>query len=194
MAAPLPAFRHPAIRILLCCVVVLSGLAAPRAAAGQTVPSMPRVRSVDASLAALIHDATEASGTFRRLVETINGTDGIVYVEHGRCGHGVKACLATSVTFAGPNRVFRIVVDARKADWDVMGSIGHELQHAIELLGDPSVTNRSAIHYHFMREATHQPATEAGRFETNAAVDAGDDVRREIRAREDVAHAGSGAR
>jgi hypothetical protein len=40
------------------------------------------------------------------------------------------------VTAAGPNRILRIQVDTRKAGWDLMGSIGHGLRHAVEVLGD----------------------------------------------------------
>ena len=149
---------------------------------------MPRVRTSDPSIAAIVPDATSMSPTFRHLVNTIDGTDGIVYVDSGKCGHKARACLAMSVTIAGPNRILRILVDPHNPDWDVMGSIGHELRHAIELLSDPSVTSGFAIYFFYQREATHRPNAEGshqpGAFETNAAIDTGDAVRGEIRARE----------
>src|SRR5258706_15181272 len=58
--------------------------------------------------------ATAQSMTFRELVDRINATDGIVYVSEGQCGHGVRACLSNTMTMAGPNRVLRILIDARK--------------------------------------------------------------------------------
>jgi hypothetical protein len=145
-----------------------------------------RVRASDPAIAAIIRDSTAMSPTFRDLVRTVDETDGIVYVETGKCGHGVRACLAMSVTVAGPHRILRILIDARKLDWDLVGSIGHELRHVIELLADPTVTSGFALYFFYQREASHRPGAEGshqpGAFETNAAIDTGDAVRGEIRA------------
>lgn len=149
---------------------------AAQPAAAQT-PEMPRVRSDDLSIAALINEGQERSATFRRLVETIDASDGIVYIEEGRCYHGVRACLMLSVTVAGPSRVLRIVVDTRKADWDLMGSIGHEMRHAVEVLSDASVRSSAAVYFFYQRIASSSRRT----FETEAAIKAGLDVRAEAR-------------
>ena len=138
---------------------------------------MARVRSSNPAVAALIKSATEQSATFKGLVDTINSSDGIVIVEAGKCGHSVRACLLLSVTMAGPNRLLRVVVDTKKADWDLMGSIGHELQHAIEVLSNPAVTNNAAI-YFFYEQAVPKSS---GRFETAAAIQVGERVRAEVR-------------
>lgn len=134
------------------------------------------VRTTTATLAAVVQEATERSATFRRLVTMIGATDGIVYVEEGRCGHSTRACLV-AVTAAGPNRILRVVVDARRGEWDLMGSIGYELQHAIEVLGSPKVTSTAAMHLFYLRESH----STGDRFETAAAVRAGQDVRSEVR-------------
>ena len=128
-------------------------------------------------MATLIQEATERSATFRALVETINASDGIVYVNQGDCGHGVRACLATVVA-AGPNRILRIQVDTRKADWDLMGSIGHELRHAVEVLGDPTVTSNATMYFFYSRTGRRDASNS---FETKAAVEAGRAVRSEVR-------------
>src|SRR5258706_9701530 len=85
-------------------------------AAGQPSLMAPdaRVRGVGPKLLATINEATAQSMTFRELVDRINATDGIVYVSEGQCGHGVRACLSNTMTMAGPNRVLRILIDARK--------------------------------------------------------------------------------
>jgi hypothetical protein len=88
--------------------------------------SISRVRSTDVRITALMGRAVEQSATFRSLLDTIAATDGIVYVEAGRCGR-LRACLTVKVTVAGPNRILWIVVDPRRAACDVMASIGHEL-------------------------------------------------------------------
>jgi len=45
----------------------------------------------------------------------------------------------------GPHRVLRILVDPRAADRDLMASIGHELQHAVEVLNHRSVRSSSQM-------------------------------------------------
>jgi len=64
--------------------------------------------------------------------------------------------------------VLRILVNLRKArDCDLVEVIGHELQHAMEILGDPRI--RTDIQaYNFFDVMGRRPA--AGRFETRAAV------------------------
>jgi hypothetical protein len=104
-------------------------------------------------------------------------TDGIVYVEEGKCGHSVRACLVLGVAISGPNRLLRILVDARKADWDLQGSIGQELRHAVEVLSDPAVRSDGTMYHFYASEGSHQ----VGGFETQAAIEAGETVRAELR-------------
>jgi hypothetical protein len=87
----------------------------------------------------------------------------------------MESCIA-----AGPNRILRVVVDIRKADWDLMGSIGHELRHAVEVLADPSVTSNAAMYFFYARTALRGSKSS---FETKAAVQAGNTVRDEVRRR-----------
>lgn len=150
-----------------------SGLSAANAAVSS------RVRTETPAIATLIQTATERSTTFRGLVETINASDGIVYVTAGECGHGVRACLA-AVIAAGPNRILRVYVDTRKADWDLMGSIGHELRHAVEVLAEPTVTSNATMHLFYARTALRGTASS---FEIKAAVQTGNTVRDEVRRR-----------
>ena len=140
---------------------------------------IPRVRSHSPEVAALIRGASDASATFRRLIATIDDTDGLVYVDDGKCGHGVQACLPLTVQVSGPFRVLRIKVDARRRDCTLMALVGHELQHAIELLSDPHVTDGVSAYFLLDRLAPGGPISDRGSFETAAAERAGLDVRRE---------------
>jgi len=144
-----------------------------------TETRIPKVRSNSPEVAALIGRASDASATFRRLTATIDGTDGLVYVDDGKCGHGVAACLLLAVQVSGPFRVLRIKVDARRLDCVLMAQIGHELQHAIEILSDPHVTDGVSAFSFFERIAPGGPISDRGRFETAAAERTGLDVRRE---------------
>jgi hypothetical protein len=136
-------------------------------------PALVRVRSESPSIAALIRDATGWSTTFRGLIETIAATDGLVYVEDGKCGHNVRACLVLSVQVAGPFRLLRVLVNSRgKADCDLVASIGHELQHVIEVLRDPHVTDMQSAYFLFTRAFGDSERT----FETAAALNVGNHV------------------
>jgi hypothetical protein len=135
------------------------------------------VRSSNASIVALISLASQQSGTFRALIETIDASAGIVYVERGECGRGVRACLV-SVTFGGGRRFIRVHVSMGEADWDVMGSMGHELRHTIEVLSNPSVTSTAGLPYFYLHMASIGGSLRP--FETAAAVAAGEAVRAEV--------------
>jgi hypothetical protein len=111
-----------------------------------TVPSMPRVRTSQPVIAALIEQGRARSTTFRELLEAIEASDGIVYIEGGRRCHGRRACLVFSVTVAGPNRILHVLVGGRGTDRELMADIGHELQHGIEVLSDPTVTSDGAMY------------------------------------------------
>jgi hypothetical protein len=171
--------RRLAIRAVF---IALAGvdLAQPAAAAGDE-PTSAHVRSTDPSLAVLIDRAATQSATFQRLLATIQRTNGMVQVEPGVCGHSVRACLKMWMETAGPYRFLRVAIDRRKGDSDeqVMASIGHELQHALEALSEPGVTDWRGLYDFFGRLAP----TNGGRFETLDALRAGDDVRKELRSR-----------
>ena len=135
-----------------------------------------RVRGVSTRLVAIIITATAQSKTFRGLVEQIGTTDGVVYVAEGQCGQGVRACLLHSMTAMGPNRLLRILVDPRTADRDLMSNIGHELQHAVEVLSDRNVRSFSAMTLLYKRICNAC----GRRIETDAAIAAGEVVRSEL--------------
>jgi hypothetical protein len=149
---------------------------APLAAADET--PIFRVRSSDQAITGFIELAATRSLTFRNLVALIQGSDGIVYVEPGECGHGTRACLKLWMGTSGSTRFLRVVVNRRRAysDVDFMGSIGHELQHTVEALSEPNTVNSTRLYNYFTRTAISGP-----RFETAAAITAGDAVRYELR-------------
>jgi len=140
----------------------------------QTTP-LPRVRSDSAFITAAIARGSELSPVFRRLIETIDASDGLVYVDEGICGHGVFACLLHTMQIAGSHRLLRIRIDRREVvGCHVAGSIGHELQHAIEVLSDASIRSSAGVFGYFDRNGAK------GSFETAAATQAGAAVDREV--------------
>jgi hypothetical protein len=158
-------------------VTTLAGGERAAVAAGAQTPAVPRVRSHHPGIVALIERAAERSKTFRDLVEAINATNGIVYVEEGQCGrHVVKSCVA-AVTQTPANRILMVKVDIRNADGELMGLIGHELRHAVEILGESSVVDATSMYFLYQRIGRLGTHTA---FETEAAVQAGHAVRAEV--------------
>jgi hypothetical protein len=109
-------------------------------------------------------------------VAAIEATDGIVYFRVGRCGR-LRACLVHQISAAGPHRVLSIIVDAQHPDLSLMGAIGHELQHALEVLGDARIRTDEALFAFYKLHGVKLK----GVFETREAVAAGDAVRDEVR-------------
>jgi hypothetical protein len=156
----------------------------PAYVSAQDTPTVPRVRSHSARIVAAIARGVERSATFRGLIDTIDATDGLVFVDEGRCGHsGSRACLLLSVTIAGPHRLVRIVIETNKAPGcELVEAVGHELQHAVEVLRERHIRTDAQIHYLFdMLAAGNRKMARAvsGRFETDDAIDAGFAVARE---------------
>ena len=62
-----------------------------------------------------------------------------------------RARLKMWMKVSGANRFLRVLVDRKKADSDVdfMGSIGHELQHAIEALSQSSIRDGAQLYNFF---------------------------------------------
>ena len=137
-----------------------------------------RVRSGNARLSALITEATDRSPTFKALLASIAATDGIVFVEAGRCRPGVPACLTWKVTLAGSYRILFVLLDTRKPELDLMASMGHELQHALEVLTDRSLRSTAAIQFFYMHLVSSESPPRT--VETAAAEATGDAVFREI--------------
>jgi hypothetical protein len=143
----------------------------------QNTVTVPRVRSSSARIVEAIAGGVERSATFRGLVDNIDATDGLVFVEEGACGHtGVRACLLSSVTVSGPNRLLRILVETNKAPGcELVEAIGHELQHAVEVLHERRIRSDLQIHNFFDMLGR----TASVRFETDKAMEAGLAVSRE---------------
>jgi len=151
--------RNLAMAAVAAAVLGTPGLSAAADAIPGTPMPGPHVRSSNSELSALIKQAGERSATFRDLVDTINASDSLVFVEAGDCRHGVRACFV-SVTATKSYRYMRVVVDTRKADSDLMGSIGHELRHTLEVIAEPiSVTTPPSTSSPANRHRRHRDRT-----------------------------------
>jgi hypothetical protein len=160
-------------------VLVASMSIAPAAGIVPDASHTSHVRSEDAEIMKFVERAREASATFRRLLDAIDESDGLVYILEGRCPNNAGACFI-GVTAAGSSRTLWVRVNLRikRPDWDVMGSIAHELRHTVEVLAVPSIRSTAAMHL-FYRNVGFRAAPPS--HETLPALDTGYAVRSEIR-------------
>jgi hypothetical protein len=171
--------QAPWIRKSLLIPVALAALltsAPAECRTGEEEPPLVRIRSHSPVISKAIAEGPSRSENFRRLVAEVGETDGLIYVEEGRCGHSVRACLLLSVTMAGPLRLLHVRVNTRKvSSCELIGLIGHELQHVVEVLREPQIRTFEQIYRLFER---HGP-TGHGAFETNEAIRVGFVISRE---------------
>jgi hypothetical protein len=126
------------------------GLAVPVRAADQTDrPS--HVRATDPAVQALLDWGLARSATLASLVETLNRSDVIVYVQEGTLPTGVGGMLLHRIVSPGGRRYVRIVVSLRGARDRLTGVIAHELQHAAELAQAPEVLHHDDVTALFKR-------------------------------------------
>lgn len=161
-----------AVVLVACLTMAITSIAA----AATETEEVSQVRSTSSAIRSLIAVSLAYSPTFRALSEKIDASNGIVFVEDGRCSRGVRACVV-SLTPAGSKRILWIRVDARRSDAEVLESIAHELQHAVEVLSESTVVNRATMYMTFSRIGVLRGN---GAFESAEAVRVGMAVRDEV--------------
>jgi hypothetical protein len=142
-----------------------------------------RLKLLDRTAYALARAGCQGSATFQGLVRRIEELRGFVYVTstvklppttRGLLQHRIQ------LTPDG-SRCLWIVVKRDRLAIDLVGVLGHELQHAIEVLEHPDVRSSDDIERLFRDQ---RPANNGQIFETDAALAAGDRVVSELAKRQ----------
>jgi hypothetical protein len=145
----------------------------PAAAAG----SPSRVRSADGTILQLLKEGDERSPTFHALIDAIDHSTGIVYVEFGYCAFGhLNGCLLPFIASAHGDRYLRAIVmpDKSRANHDqLIALIGHELRHALEVFDHQEVVDAATMEAMYRKIGTPIAGGPRG-YETSAARAAGD--------------------
>ena len=140
----------------------------------------PRVRPDDGRSAALVLEGMERSATMRALIDALEARDVIVYIQMQPMLKGRLAGSVTWVTAAGRYRYIRVSWSPELSTSVAIATLGHELQHALEIANEPSIVSAESL------EAFYQSIGISMRmhngWDTIAARDRGDKVRREIAA------------
>lgn len=138
----------------------------------------PHVRGTTARMSEMLKDAIKRSPTFAGLIAAIDATDVIVHVEEVRqLPVGIDGRLSF-VHAAGNVRYLRVQVLSGRGGIDTMATVGHELQHAVEVATQPTVRDVASFAALYVRIGD-QP-TRGDRFDTAAAREAGRRVRNEM--------------
>lgn len=134
-------------------------------------PSGRHVRSAEARVRALIDEGLSRSPTFRRLVESLDESDVIVYVETRVVPQRLElnGYLLHHIAAPGRHRYLRIVVSAEGRDQQLIGVLAHELQHAREVAQAPDARNDKSLEALFSRIGLC-PGCVVGVYETAAAI------------------------
>jgi hypothetical protein len=171
--------RRVSVRIL-----VIGGLLCIRAAPAAAQPAA-RVRSTNATILELIKEAAERSATFRSLVDAIDHSNGIVYVEFGYCAFGhLNGCLVPFIVASHGDRYLRILVTPdknRRSHDQLLALIAHEMRHALEVLEHKEVVDAATMEAMYRKIGT--PLAGLTGYETSAARAAGDAVLAELLAK-----------
>ncbi|HTM25616.1 MAG TPA: hypothetical protein VL225_10520 [Vicinamibacterales bacterium] len=136
------------------------------------------IRTQDERSQDLIAMAVDRSTAFRQLLDRLDRSSIVVYVEFGACPGRADACLHF-VAAAPPYMYLRATI-ARFVAWDAVlaGLIAHELGHACELADAGVMTLEEFKGFY----AGHGRLGSAG-YETDAAIAAGVVVERETSSR-----------
>jgi hypothetical protein len=161
-------------------------LAAPFAAAAEPAPKAtsmkeggPRLRANDGRSAAILLDGLDRSETFRHLVDEIEKSDVIVYLEVQPALKKSLAGKLTWITATGSFRYVRISLNPDLANDAMIATLGHELQHAVEVVREASIVSTGSLSAYYAKHGLSM-ASHSNGWDTEAARQAGYDVRREL--------------
>jgi hypothetical protein len=147
---------------------------------------LQRVRAVDQALAELIQDGAARSATFRTLIDRMEQSEWVVFVQPGSCPErAAVGCLLHVVGQFEGRPYVRVLVNPRSRHPDqVIVTLAHELQHAVEVATSGSVTDGpSMIHLLRATSTSRVRTSKAVLYETAAARSAEEAVFRELRQR-----------
>ena len=139
-----------------------------------------RLRPQDARLEKLLKEGAARSTTFKALVYRIEASNVIVYIALNPIMKSNLAGMLTWMTRSGDFRYLRASINPDLSPEQMIATVAHELQHAIEVIEDDSVIDEKTL-VGLYRRIGHQNSNAApARWETTAAQEAGFRVRREL--------------
>jgi hypothetical protein len=167
------------MRLLLTVLFVAVALTSSAIASGAR-DGGARLRPQDPRVVQALKEGMARSATFRSLVERIESSHVIVYIA---INPNLKSSLSGALnwmTQAGKYRYVRASVRPDLMFNQMIVTVAHELQHAVEVIEDESVIDEASLVAMYKRIG--EPSSAAGRlgWETREAQRMGGQVRREL--------------
>jgi hypothetical protein len=151
---------------------------------GTTTGTAPRIRVEDDRLAELIEYGRKRSTLFASLINRLNASDLVVYVQ---CDQTLRRGVAGKLSFVGMSagiRYVQIRVGYVGDRLRQIALIGHELRHAVEVADTPAMVDRGSFDREYARLGyVNRLASGNGvtAFESEAAIASGEQILRELR-------------
>jgi hypothetical protein len=159
---------------LAVCVVVMSSpaLASPDDTA--------HLRPQEERLVNLIRQGVARSTTLKALVDRIEASKVIVYVAINPLIKSNLSGMLTWMTRAGDTRYLRASISPDLNADQMIATIAHELQHAVEVIEDETVNDEKGLVALYRRIGEKNSSAAPSRWETAAAQKTGYQVRKEL--------------
>jgi hypothetical protein len=159
---------------------LMTGALMPAAAFGGPADpaTVGRVRPLQKSAAAVLKNAVHRSPTITAMIDRIEQSDVIVYINVAPYLPREPA-QTTMVSATKVCRYLMVTLDARTGMHELVALLGHELQHVIEIVDAPDVRDNLGMRTHFRRIGIDPTAGD--RFETEAARQVTVEIRQELR-------------
>ena len=151
-------------------------------------PRYCQIRTTDHRLSAAVEQGLRDSATFRALVNQINVSDVVVYIaaDAQQLPRGVDGRL-TFLSASGGFRYVVVHVNARLSTPRLVSLIAHELQHAREIADTTAIVDAQSMAREYAAGLGYLNRFVSGEgrtYDSQAAVRAGEEVLREVLARQ----------
>jgi len=137
----------------------------------------PHIRTTCAALREALARGSRVSPTLRAIIDRLEASDVVVYLVSQRSEMAGIAAHVSSVSAAGGRRYLRIVFDPKYGGCQLMGLLGHELRHALEIAEEPSVVDARSLAILYRRIGFSRDGMD--QFDSTDAIEAGRRVMRD---------------
>ena len=139
-----------------------------------------RIRPQDPRLVELLRAGVARSATFRDIVNRLEAGKVIVYVSLSPTLRSGIAGKLTWISSAGAYRYVKATINADQMADQMIATLAHELQHALEVSADDTVVDQRSLLGLYKRIGRPSLSGESAGWETTAAQQTGLQVRREL--------------
>jgi hypothetical protein len=164
---------------LLLTIALVAGVLTSSARASERIGG-PRLRPQDPRISLILQQGIARSATFRALIDRIEASNLIVYVA---VSANLKSGLSGAVTWMTRAGNFRYVRASIRIDLpfdQMIATVAHELQHAVEVIEDESVIDEQSLIALYRRIGEPSRLAGPSGWETVAAQRTASQVRREL--------------